>query len=548
MKKRYLTLFLLPLFLFACSKTNNNTNSSNNSSDGNISSSESSGQDSESSSGGDVDEFADKDFVISEEEYLDRTYGGLVAQLWGNFSGLPTEFKYIYNVNPSPVPWLVSPIYETDDDTSLEYVWTHIMETYGVNYVTYEDIRYEWLQHIRDYIWCGNAEAYRLLKEGYTAPESGARGFNSWYRAIDAQIECEVFGMVAPGMKENAKERCLWWMQTVGDIDYLDCAAYYSALVADLYVTKNPIESIERVNEIFPEDSNARKMAEYIVALKETTPVWTDARAELAYLYYSHNATHPNDTLDSEINFAITIMSLVYGENDFLKTGQIALRAGFDNDCNAATACLMMGICTGYSGLPEELKAKSGDIYNNTNRPGLADSTISGWAERVCNLGKENILENKGIVKDGKVGILDAEYVSNDVDNIDENRIGVDEEGWNKEGFQLIYNPEFYHSYGYASENKDDSLTIKGTGDTITIYAQTSLEAGFIDIYVDDVKMGSLTLLQAKTYTLNQNIDHIPQVIVKRVYGLENKEHTVKIVNNSSEMVEIDSISFGDAR
>ena len=536
MKKRYLTLLLLPLFLFACSKENSQNTSSTIS------------DNTETSSTEPEDEFANKDLVITEEEYYDRTLGGLVAQLWGNFSGLPTEFNYIANPNPSPVPWIVSPIYETDDDTSLEYVWTHIMETYGVNNVTYEDIRYEWLQHIRDYIWCGNAETYRLLKAGYTAPESGAQGFNSWYRAIDAQIECEIFGMVAPGMKENAKQRAEWWLQTICDINYIDCATYYSALVADLYVTKNPIESIERVNELYPENSNAREIAEYVLALKESTPLWEDARRQLAYMYYSNNKTHRNDTLDSEINFAMVIMSLVYGNNDFLTTGQISLRAGFDNDCNAATACLMMGICKGYSGLPEEFKAKSGDIYNNTNRPGLPDTTITGWATRVNKLGKDNILENKGIAKEGKIGVLDAGYISNDISSLNENRVAADEEGWVKEGFQSIYNPEFYHSYGFASEKKDDSLTIKGTGDTVTIYAQTSLEAGGFDIYIDDVKMGSANLLQSKTYTLNQYIDHISQSLVKRFYGLENKEHVIKIVNNSEEMVEIDSISFAVAQ
>ena len=60
--------------------------------------------------------------------------------------------------------------------------------------------------------------------------------------------------------------------------------------------------------------------------------------------------------------------------------------------------------------------------------------------------------------------------------------------------------------------------------------------------------MGSANLLQSKTYTLNQYIDHISQVLVKRFYGLENKEHVIKIVNNSNEMVEIDSISFAVAQ
>ena len=120
MKSKLLILVCAALFLTCCNKSGQSNNSTN----------------SDPSSSEHENDFDKKEIKIGLEEYYDKTLGGITAELWGNFSGLPTEFQYINNINPREVPWVVSQIYETDDDTSMEYVFTHMMETYGVNTVT----------------------------------------------------------------------------------------------------------------------------------------------------------------------------------------------------------------------------------------------------------------------------------------------------------------------------------------------------------------------------------------------------------------------------
>lgn len=527
MKNKLLMLISITLFLVACANKggNHSSNDSSNSSE----------------------DFDNKTIKIELDDYYDRTLGGITAELWGNFSGLPTEFQYVSSPNPNPVPWVVSQVYETDDDTSMEYVYTHAMETYGINNITYEDIVREWKYHIRDYIWVGNAAAKSLMDQGYLPPYTGKVGYNSCFRAIDAQIECEVLGMVSPGMIENAMARCDWWMRSVCDDVALECSSFYSALCAELYVEHDVIKAIENIIEIFPEDASPRKIAENVLSMKQEHPNWETARQLLYYQYYINNPIKKNDVLDCEINFAMVMLSLIYGNNDFKTAGQISLRAGFDNDCNAATACLMMGIALGYSGLPEEMKAKSGTAYNNTNRPGLANSSTTDWSERICALGVQNMLENDAVIQGNKIGVDDAVFNPYTYEEYEETKLDVSSDKVTTD-FIKIYNPEFDEGTGLASETKDDEIKFSFTGNTLSVYAMTSLESGKFEIFVDNISYGVVNLDQSETLTLGQNINHISQCLVKRIYRLSETEHDVRIVNLGNDTLEIDSFGYGVAK
>lgn len=538
MKRKKLVSCLLLMnciFINGCQKINTSSSSENSS----FSSSNNSSSSQSSSSSINNIEY---DINISLEEYYDKTYGGLIAELWGNFSGLPTEFQYTTTPNPEDVPWLVSSTYSTDDDTSLEYVWTHAMETYGVNDITYQDLVIEWKNHIRDYIWCGNASAKSLMDKGYLPPLTGSRQYNPDYRAIDAQIECEVFGMISPGMKENAKSRSAWWLASVGDGVALELASFYSALIAELYVNDDILSSIRNVQELYDINSSAYKISDMIFRIKDKYPnyTWLQARQILTQTYYKNN-----NTLDCEINFAMTLMSLMYGNGDFKTTGQIALRAGFDNDCNAATACLMMGVFLGYKNLPDDLKEKSGDRYINTNRPGLGDDTISNWANRITNLGKEVVNLAQGKIDDTTLKTNDIEFIPNQYVVDDEIRISIADETITNYGFSKIYNNDFYNSFGLATATKDATLEFSFYGNFVTVYALTCLQAGSFEIFVDNTSYGTICLEQSTTLTLNKEINQLPQSLVKRIYNLTASDHTLKIVALGDETIELDSIGYG---
>ncbi len=100
------------------------------------------------------------------------------------------------------------------------------------------------------------------------------------------------------------------------------------------------------------------------------------------------------------------ILSLCQG--DFEDTIQIGVLAGWDCDCNPATAGGLIGIIEGFSNLPPDLTDPNicGDIYKNVHRPYLPDpnqplpqyDTITNIAARLTNLAQQNILSNGGYI------------------------------------------------------------------------------------------------------------------------------------------------------
>ncbi len=60
-----------------------------------------------------------------------------------------------------------------------------------------------------------------------------------------------------------------------------------------------------------------------------------------------------NDCFASGINFAASIVSLLYGEGDYRETVKIAVLAGWDSDNPAATWGGLIGFMTGRDGLNE---------------------------------------------------------------------------------------------------------------------------------------------------------------------------------------------------
>jgi hypothetical protein len=473
--------------------------------------------------------------TLTKEDYLDKTHGGLLAEVWGNFTGLPTEFHFTTTANPADsVEWKVGSSYGTDDDTSMEYVWTDAMEVYGPDAITYRDLRDVWMSHIRDYIWCGNASARQLMSQGMLPPETGSKENNPNYRAIDAQIESEIFGMVDPGNIQNAKGRSIAWMRCVADGPALDTASFYSALASELYVNSDMAGALANVAALYSETSSAYKIYKNVEELKESGLNWRDARKSLYQDYFINNEVKKRDTLDCEINFAMTILALVYGEGDFNQTGQIACLAGFDCDCNCATACLLMGIKDGYSHLPAELKAKSGDTYYNTNRPGLKSDTLTHWAERVCNLGDMiithlgGVAQNVGgkdgyLLKDGPfAGILPNEgsyFV----------RVAPTDDAVTKEGFSKFYDSETYLGTSYCTHEKGKVITYPFQGDEIHIKASRTINGGEWAVSVDDVNYGLAELKLEETFTLGSFVSQVYGLEVKKITGLKDGAHTLKL-------------------
>ncbi|MBA7558184.1 hypothetical protein ES705_50977 [subsurface metagenome] len=115
-------------------------------------------------------------------------------------------------------------------------------------------------------------------------------------------------------------------------------------------------------------------------------------------------------------NCLLTIMAILYGEGDFLKTVNLAVRAGFDNDCNAATAAGLIATANGLSCIPDYLLLEMGrekkwkkpfnNQYVNFTRDDLPLITkMDDIIERILVVAEKTIWDNGGrkFEKDGEV-------------------------------------------------------------------------------------------------------------------------------------------------
>ena len=468
---------------------------------------------------------AETDNVISKETLKDKMKGGWLGELWGNFTGLPTEFKFTVTPNPAEkVDWILSDTYVTDDDTCMEYTFLHMMEVYGANTITYQDMPKEWLYHFQDYIWEGNYYARELMKQGYMPPATGKIGINRAAEAIDAQIECEIFGFLSPGMLQNCKDRTKWWMAAVGDGTVLDNSAFYAMLCANAFFEDDIYQSMETVRSYFDDNSQTAYIYDSVKEIYESNKTdWRTGRRLV------NNKFATGYALDNKINFAMSILSLFYGENDYEKTVQIAVLAGYDNDCNAATCGAILGLMKGYNGLPQHLKDQSGTYYRNTNRPGLPSTSLDELVERMMVQAEEIILANGGIQNGSSYIIFDASFIPATATSNYYKKINCTDASFSYSNMYKFYNPSFSNSYGYGSTQKGSFVEVHFSGTEIEFVGATSLNGGSFALEIDGVDHGIIDLECSETFCLGHASAMSYDQTFKKIRNLEDKEHVAKL-------------------
>ncbi len=352
--------------------------------------------------------------TISAVELFDKMRGMWVGQLIGNAAGRATE-GYYGGSTPNPdlsVPWQIKQVWNADDDTDVEYVALHILETCGLDCNSCE-IAGQWLDHVTgDGIYVANKQAWCLMLDGYVPPETGSRTYNEHWYSIDAQIGTEVLGAVSPGLPQAAVNLADRFGRVSNSGFAVHAAQFYAAMYAQAFFEPNMIELVARGLDAIPASSRTAAVITDVLGwyLEDTAdgePNWRDTRHRL-YEEYQGAASCGRyySWVESTINTGATVLALLYGRGDFEQTVQIAVLAGWDCDCNPATAGGLLGIIHGFSGLPHDLTdpALCGNVYMNVSRPGLPDpaaelpqyEAITTIAIRMLALAQENILQNGG--------------------------------------------------------------------------------------------------------------------------------------------------------
>lgn len=146
--------------------------------------------------------------ILTAEIYFDKLHGAWQATMVANHTGLVHEGLYLdAPSDETTIDLVLLDEWSTDDDTSVEWVDLHILETHGLE-PTYLQIRDEWVDHLNNDIWVSALKARQLMEAGIVPPDTSRPDLNPegvW--SIGAQLQTELFGLIAPGLPDEATRR-----------------------------------------------------------------------------------------------------------------------------------------------------------------------------------------------------------------------------------------------------------------------------------------------------------------------------------------------------
>lgn len=349
--------------------------------------------------------------ALSVTDYQDKLHGAWQATMVANESGLDLQGLWLDEPGPDGGYELLFPDqWSTDDDTHVEWLDLHIMETHGIE-PTYRQIRDEWVDHLNNDIWVATRVARDLMDDGILPPETGSAERNpdgAW--SMDAQLETELFGLMAPGLPAEARRRARTFARVTNSGLAVEVSAFYAHLYSEAFFESDIDWLLDRAVAQEPADS---EVAEIVAVIRqwhrENPDDWRATRQLVANAY----DVDP-EWWASKVNFAVTIMALLYGEGDMLRTIDIAALAGWDADNNMTTSAGLLGVVLGFDRLPEPMKTAT-DVYFNEDLTGdlpMFDS-VERFADRTRRLG-EAALFAAGAQRDGDTYLVPVRSPASD--------------------------------------------------------------------------------------------------------------------------------------
>lgn len=306
--------------------------------------------------------------IFSKAELKDKIRGGWAGQTIGVTFGGPTEFRFKGTMiqDYQKIVWhdhYIKETFEADpglyDDVYLDLTFVNILEKVGLN-APVEAFALEFANE--DYkLWHANQAARYNILNGIMPPASGHWMNNPHADDIDFQIEADFAGMMAPGMTNTASKFC----DDIGHIMNYGDGWYGGVFVSSMYTLAYISDDIdyvisESLNTIPKESLFYKTIADVIEWHKKYPNDWKQTWFEIEKKHSSEKGcpegVYNSFNIDARLNAAYVVVGLLYGEKDFFKTMDISTRCGQDSDCNPATAAGILGVMSGYEGIPDYWK------------------------------------------------------------------------------------------------------------------------------------------------------------------------------------------------
>jgi ADP-ribosylglycohydrolase len=300
-------------------------------------------------------------------DYLERTYAGVLGKIIGVYLGRPFEgWTYDRIMAELGEIWYYVherknvPLIVTDDDISGTFTFLRALPDYGDRRdLTPAQIGQSWLNYIieqRTILWWGGLgnstehTAYLRLKKGIPAPQSGSIALNGKVVAeqIGAQIFIDGWAMVAPGDPELAADFARRAASVSHDGEAIYGAQVIAAMEAQAYVENDTQKLIDTALRFIPSSSIIYRLINEIREWHASEPDWRKNREQIA-AFYGYDKYGGNCHMIP--NHALIIHALLHGDDDFQKSLMIVNTCGWDTDCNSGNIGCLLGIKNGLAGM-----------------------------------------------------------------------------------------------------------------------------------------------------------------------------------------------------
>ncbi len=303
---------------------------------------------------------------IPPADYEERVYAAVLGKMIGVYLGRPFEGwtnehieRELGEINYYVHERLGKPLIVTDDDLSGTFTFVRALaeNDYDPN-LTASQIGDLWLNTIienRTILWWGGIAmstehtAYLRLKAGLKAPESGSIATNGNIVAeqIGAQIFIDGWGLICPGDPERAAHFAGLAATVSHDGEAKYAAQVIAAMEAQAFIESDLNKLLDIALALIPSDSVIFKLTSDVRGwAAESGEDW---RATFRHIQAHYGYDKFGGNCHVVPNYAVILLGLLHGGDDFQRALMITNTAGWDTDCNSGNVGCLLGVKNGLA-------------------------------------------------------------------------------------------------------------------------------------------------------------------------------------------------------
>jgi len=347
---------------------------------------------------------------LNRNDYRDKVLGCWLGKNIGGTVGAPFEWKRQVNDISFYVQADLNGRALPNDDLDIQLLWLCAMEEKGLD-VTSQRLADYWCRFVTPH-WAEYGNAKINMRHGLLPPLSGSTG-NAFKHSCGAYIRSEIWACVAPGLPHVAAHYAVRdAILDHGDGEGTYAEVFMAALESAAFVVSDLRALIDIALTYVPADCGVAAAVRTTLQCRDAGKTWLETRDEILRHHRGRLADFwPVSPRDRELGFdtgelgydvpsniALTLVSLLWGGEDFGQVMCIAVNCGEDTDCTAATAGSIWGIIHGAAAVPQKWIDPIGrgiaTIVLNLGELWHLPKTVDELADRTQRLARQVLVRN----------------------------------------------------------------------------------------------------------------------------------------------------------